>query len=43
MDDSTQDLYTYPEIEVEDTDDLFDALLYPNGTVGEQFPLYVTY
>lgn len=41
LDDKTEDLYTYPEIEILDTE--FDALLYPNGTVGEEYPSYVVY
>ena len=37
----TEDLYSYPEIEVEFPD--FDALIYPNGTVGEEYPQYITF
>lgn len=41
FDDPTQDLYSYPEVEVEIPE--FDALIYPNGTVGEEYPDYIIF
>lgn len=41
FEDKTADLYSYPEIEIEEPE--FDALIYPNGTVGEEYPQFIVY